>query len=234
LTQEEYMDVMRLRRQGWTISEIAAELGYHPATISGWLRNGGPPPKRVVAASQRVIDEAWSARIAELIAPPSRLLATSVFEILRAEEFAGSYASVVREVRRQRGPRFKAAPQASVPIETAPGEESQFDFADCSDRGRAWGLGEELWCFGAVACWSRHLDWWFTTSVDRQHTFEGLVRHFETLGGVPKRAGPPTGRPRSRCTARTGAATPATSPPSPTTPVTCCGSVAVASAPPTT
>lgn len=37
-----------------------------------------------------------------------------------------------------------------------------------------------------MACWSRHLDWWFATSVDRQHTFEGLVRHFETLGGVPK------------------------------------------------
>ena len=91
LTQEEFMDVMRLRRQGWTITEIADELGYHPATISSWLRNGGPPPKRAVAASQRVIDDRWSARIAELISPPSRLLATSVFEILRAEDYAGSY-----------------------------------------------------------------------------------------------------------------------------------------------
>jgi len=186
MIQEEYMNVLALKRQGWTITEIADELGYHPATISNWLRNGGPPAQRAVATSERVIDERWTARIAALIAPPSRLLATSVFETIRAEGFGGSYPSVAREVRRQRGPRFRRAAQASVPIETAPGEESQFDWSDCSERARDWGLGDELWCFGAVACWSRQLDWWFTTSIDRQHTFEGLVRHFEALGGVPK------------------------------------------------
>ena len=186
LAQEEYMDVLALRRQGWSITEIAEKLDYHPATISKWLKEGGPPAKRAVAASERVIDERWARRIAELITPPSRLLATSVFEIIRAEGFTGSYPSVVREVRRLRGPRFRAAPQVSVPIETAPGEESQFDFSDCSARGIAFGLGEDLWCFGAVASWSRHLTWWFTTSVDREHTFEGLVRHFSELGGVPR------------------------------------------------
>lgn len=40
LTHEEFMDVLALRRQGWTIEAIAAETGYHPATISvvvgGW------------------------------------------------------------------------------------------------------------------------------------------------------------------------------------------------------
>ncbi len=42
MTQEEYVDgVLALKRQGRTITEIAEELGYHPATISNWLRNGG-------------------------------------------------------------------------------------------------------------------------------------------------------------------------------------------------
>lgn len=46
LTQEEYVnDVLALRRQGLTIAEIAAEVGYHPATVSKWLRAGGPPPQ---------------------------------------------------------------------------------------------------------------------------------------------------------------------------------------------
>ena len=40
LTQEEYMDVLALHRQGFTVTEIADELGYHPATISGWLKCG--------------------------------------------------------------------------------------------------------------------------------------------------------------------------------------------------
>jgi hypothetical protein len=33
LTQEDYMVVVALRAQGFTIAEIAEDLGYHPATI---------------------------------------------------------------------------------------------------------------------------------------------------------------------------------------------------------
>ena len=177
--------MLALKRQGWSIAEIARELDYHPATISKWLKNGGPPEHRLVHPTERVIDDRWGRRIDDLIAPPSKLLATSVYEIMVAEGFAGSYPTVVRAVRARRGPRFRPAPQVSVPIETAPGEESQFDFSDCSDRGIEFGLAPVLWCFGAILCWSRHLFWWFTTSVDREHTFEGLVRHFEAVGGVP-------------------------------------------------
>jgi transposase len=187
LTQEEYVQrVLELKRQGFTVTEIAAEVGYHPATVSKWLKLGGPPPKRRVNPAERVVDGRWAGRIDELIAPPSKLLSTSVFEIICVEGFTGSYPSVVRHVRARRGPRFRVAPQVSVPIETGPGEESQFDFSDCSARGRQFGLGDTLWCFGAVLCWSRYLCWWFTTSVDRQHTTEGLVRHFEEAGGVPQ------------------------------------------------
>src|SRR4051794_12041182 len=100
MTQEEYVDgVLALRRQGRTIVEIAEELGYHPATISKWLRDGGPPPARTVAAPERVIDGVWAARIAELVRPPAeKLLARSVFEIISAEGFAGSYPTVVRHL----------------------------------------------------------------------------------------------------------------------------------------
>ena len=117
--------------------------------------------------------------------PAEKLLATSVFEIIRAEGFEGSYQTVVRHMRERRGPRFRAGPAVSVPIETAPAEECQFDFSDCSDWTERWGLGE-VWCFGCILCWSRWRLWWFTDSVDREHTFEGLVRFFEAAGGVPK------------------------------------------------
>lgn len=187
MTQEEYVDeVLALRRQGKTITEIAEQLEYHPATISKWLKAGGPPPARSVGPGVRVIDERWAARIRQLLGPPAeKLLASSVFEIIRAEGFEGSYASVVRHVRDLRGPRFRAGPAVSVPIETAPGEEAQFDWSDCSAWTGRWGLGE-VWCFGAVLCWSRWRLWWFTDSVDREHTFEGLVRFFEAAGGVPR------------------------------------------------
>ena len=184
LTQEEYMDVVALRAQGFTIAEIAEDLGYHPATISGWLKAGGPPPARELDRSLLLIDERWAARIGQLLEANPRLLATSIFVIITAEGFEGSYPTVSRHVRSLRGPRFKRAEKASVPIETAPGEECQFDWSDCCDFGEMFGLGE-LHCFGAILSWSRFRHWWFASSIDQHHTLEGLARFYDAAGGVP-------------------------------------------------
>ncbi len=180
------MDVLAMRRQGKSYVEIGNELGYHPATIAKWVKNGGPPPARTVDETVRVIDEVWADRLTALLVGNPQLLATSLFEMISAEGFCGSYPSVVRWVREQRGPRFRAADAASVPIETPPGEEAQFDFSDCSTWARSVGLAPTLWCFGMILCWSRWRLWWFTTSVDREHTFEGIARFFDAAGGVPQ------------------------------------------------
>ena len=74
LTQEEYVHrVLELKRQGWSITEIAAELEYHPATIAKWLKEGGPPPARVTDPALLVVDQRCGSRIAELIEPTLRL-----------------------------------------------------------------------------------------------------------------------------------------------------------------
>ena len=36
-----------------------------------------------------------------------------------------------------------------------------------------------------ILSWSRDRMWWFTTSEDRHHTFEGIARFFDQIGGVP-------------------------------------------------
>jgi transposase len=185
LNQEDYVKVLDLHRQGWTRKEIAAELGYHPATIAKWLSSEGPPTRPVVPDEARVMTARWRARVAGLLEAYPRLLAVSVFNKIRAEGYAGSYPTVVREVRAVRGPRFRAAAAVSVPIHTDPGEEAQFDFCDLGDWAKRWGWERPLVCFGAILSWSRQRIWWFTTSEDRHHTFEGLVRFFETVGGVP-------------------------------------------------
>ena len=89
--------------------EIGDETGYHPATISKWCREGGPPAARTVADEERVIDPRWADRLTALLVGNSSLLATSLFEIIRAEGFDGSYPTVARWVREQRGPRFRRA-----------------------------------------------------------------------------------------------------------------------------
>ena len=103
MTQEEFMDVMAMKRQGMSIKEIAAETGYHPSTISGWLRNGGPAERRP-RTSVAVIDQFWAGEIAGLLRAAPRLLATSVFELIRAKGYSGSYVSVARPGRHLSSP----------------------------------------------------------------------------------------------------------------------------------
>ena len=69
------------------------------------------------------------------------MLATSVFELIRAKGYTGSYVSVARHLNSLRGPRFSAAPAASTRIVTAPGEEAQFDWSDISHWTQRIGTG---------------------------------------------------------------------------------------------
>jgi transposase len=178
------MEVITLHRQGWTNKQIGDALKRHPATISKWIEQGGPPQRRAFTG-QCVIEEHWARRVDELLAANSDLLATSIHRIITAEGFTGSYPTLARHLRALRGSRRERDPKVSVTIETAPADEGQADWSDCSEWGQAWGFADQLWCFGAILSWSRHRLWWFTTSTDRTHTLEGLVRFFEDAGGIP-------------------------------------------------
>ncbi len=184
LNQEDYVKVLDLHRQGWSNKEIAAELGYHPATIAKRLRSG-PPAARLVPDDELVMNARWRSRVGLLLDTYPRLLAVSVFNKIRAEGYTGSYPTVVRAVRAIRGPRFRAAPAVSVPIHTDPGEEVQFDFCDLSDWATRWG-GRHRCSASARSCVGRACGCGGSPlAEDRQHTFEGLVRLFEHVGGVP-------------------------------------------------
>jgi transposase len=185
MNQETYVKIEELKKQGWTNKEIGEEVGFHPATIASHLAAGGPPTKRSVPDELLVMNQHWQTRIAQLLTKWPRLLGVSVFHRLRSEGFTGGYSTVTRQLRDVRGPRFRAADRASVPIHTDPGEEAQFDFCDLSDWAARWGWSVPLFCFGMILCWSRQRIWWFTTSQDQHHTFEGMARFFDSIGGVP-------------------------------------------------
>ena len=93
MTQEEFMNVKALKAAGWTVAQITRHLGYHPATISGWLKAGGPPAKRSTPVDDLVIDERWRERTAGLLAHNPELKAPSIMRVLRAEGFEGSMAA---------------------------------------------------------------------------------------------------------------------------------------------
>ena len=183
MTQETYVNINDLHAQGWTINEIAAETGFHPATISKYLKAGPPPAARLTPTP--VMTERWQQRIVTMLESWPKMQSVSIHNKLGADGFEGSYPTVVRAVRDVRGPRFKAADAVSVPIHTDPGEEAQFDFCDLSPWAARFGWKINLVCFGMILSWSRWRMWWFTTSEDRHHTFEGIARFFDAIDGVP-------------------------------------------------
>jgi len=183
MNQETCVNVNDLHKQGWTIQEIADETGWHRTTVSRRLREGPPAAARTTEAT--VMTDRWRSSIDALLEAHPRLLSISVHSKLRADGFDGSYPTVVRAVRDVRGPRFKAANAVSVPIHTAPGDEAQFDFCDLSSWAVRFGWNIPLVAFGMILSWSRLRIWWFTTSEDRHHTFEGAARFFDEIGGIP-------------------------------------------------
>jgi transposase len=183
MTQENYVNINDLHAQGWTIQEIAEQTGWHRTTVSDRLKNGPPPGARATEAS--VMTEHWQARVASMVEAWPRMQSVSIHNKLAATGFEGSYPTVVRAVRDLRGPRFKAANAVSVPIHTDPGDEAQFDFCDLHGWAARFGWNFPLVAFGMILSWSRFRIWWFTTSEDRHHTFEGAARFFDEVGGVP-------------------------------------------------
>ena len=183
MTQENYVNINDLYAQGWTIQEIAEQTGWHRTTVSDRLKNGPPPETRVTEAS--VMTEHWRARVASMVEAWPRMQSVSIHNKLVAVGFEGSYPTVVRAVRDIRGPRFRAADVVSVPIHTDPGDEAQFDFCDLHGWAIRFGWNFPLVAFGMILSWSRYRIWWFTKSEDRHHTFEGAVRFFDEIGGVP-------------------------------------------------
>ena len=183
MSQESYVNINDLHAQGWTIVEIAEATGWHRTTVSDYLKNGPPPQARPTEAT--VMTEYWQTRIVTMLEKWPRMQSVSIHNKLAATGFEGSYPTVVRAVRDVRGPRFRAADSVSVPIHTDPGEEAQFDFCDLSSWAARFGWQINLVCFGMILSWSRWRMWWFTTSEDRHHTFEGIARFFDLAGGVP-------------------------------------------------
>ena len=184
MTQEEFMDVVALRRQGWTITDIAAAVGRHPQTVSAWIKAGGPPARREVTGT--LLGERWGQRVAELLEQNPRLLATSLFRLVRAEGCPASYPTLTRHLRQVRGVRRGSRQAVTVAIETPPGQEMQADWTELSAQDvAALGLSGPVFGFGAVLCWSRWRFCWFADSLDFAHTAEGLIREFHDAGGVP-------------------------------------------------
>lgn len=212
LKVHEQNTIQALAAQGWSRRRIARELGLDRKTVRRYLSEaaksptistpGSAPPgssTSPLSTPGPVADSAGlsPARAAEAGRPswcdPHRerirakleagLTAQRIYQDLRAEvDFAGSYQSIKRFVRRVRG----AQPDRVWRVEVEPGEELQVDFGLGAPVVDAEGRRRRPWVLRSVLSYSRK---GHSEAVFHQTT-ENLVRclenAFRRFGGVTK------------------------------------------------
>ncbi len=176
LKKEDFIVIKALTKRGVYQKDIAAELGVHPKTIRRALQRGdAPATKRGSRASKLDPFKPFV----------DRLLADGVWNgvvILRelqAQGYTGSHTILRDYIAPKRALRPS---RATVRFETEPGRQLQSDWGELIVE--LAGLPTKIFFIVNLLGYSRRFHFWCTTSLDAEHTYEGLIRSFEYFGGV--------------------------------------------------
>ena len=178
LKKEDFIMIKALTKRGVYHKDIAAELGVHPKTIRRALQRGDAPALRRASRSSKL--DPFKPLV-------DRLLADGVWNgvvILRELQAAG-YSGSRTILRDYIAPKRALRPsRATVRFETEPGRQLQSDWGeliiDLADHPT------KIYFIVNLLGYSRRFHFWCTSSLDAEHTYEGLIRSFEYFGGLPK------------------------------------------------
>jgi transposase len=178
LRKEDFMVIQALAKRGVYLTDIAAELGVHPKTVSRALKRGGPPAP---APKPR------SSKLDPFKPIVDRLLTEDVWNavvILREIEAQG-YDGGISILRAYITPKRALRPsRATVRFETDPGQQLQSDWGELITT--LGGQPTKICFIVNQLAYSRRFHVWATDCLDAEHTYEGLIRSFSYFGGVPQ------------------------------------------------
>jgi len=178
LKKEDFAVIKALDQHGVFIKDIAAELGVHPKTISRALKRGGAPNRgRKIRPSKL---EPYKPKV-------DQLLNQGVWNakvILREIQLIG-YRGGMTILREYIEPKRVLRPsRATVRFETRPGEQMQSDWGEIVVE--IAGQPTKVYYIVNLLGYSRRFHFWCTDSQDAEHTYEGMIRSLEYIGGVTK------------------------------------------------
>jgi transposase len=179
LSKGDWMDIKAQKEQGVYQKDIAASLGIHPKTVRRALRRSGAPSgKRSKRRGHKL--EPYKGLIDQLLVEGVRN-GVVIYRLLREHGYSGKY-TIVSDYLRPRRPGRKS--RSTVRFETPPGRQLQ------SDWGELWTVvGDKRTKAHFIVNtpgYSRRFHFWCTDSQDAEHTYEGIIRTFEYLGGVTR------------------------------------------------
>lgn len=179
-TPELEADIVRLYyAEHWPVGTIATQLNAHVEQVRRVL--GLDEPRPPSALRPRVIDP-YRPFIEEQLRRYPKLLATRLYDMVRARGFGGSVRTVREHVAtvRPRPPR-----EAYLVTETLPGEVAQVDWAHVGEVAVPGGV-RALWMFVMVLAHSRAMWGEFVIDLTVHSLCRSLVRAACALGGVTR------------------------------------------------
>jgi transposase len=180
ISKEDYMKIEVLHEHGLYQKDIAEEMGIHPKTVSRALKRQRAPQRAERQAESKLgpykmqVDQllasgVWNGRV--------------VWRKLQEAGYRGGYTMVRRYIAPKRALRSQErASKLTVRFETKVGEQVQSDWGEVSVE--IGGTATKVYFIVNTLGYSRRFHFWCTDRNDAEHTYEGLIRSFEYLGGV--------------------------------------------------
>lgn len=190
LSREEDVEAHALRKQGWSISKIAAHLGRDRKTIRGYLNGDRVPGERARAAPDVFASFADYCRTR--LADDPHLWASTLFDEVVALGYLGAYPSFTRALRdRSLRPHCEACAASrgrdAAIIDHPPGVETQWDWLELPDPPPGWGFGATAHLLVGALSHSSRWRGLLAEAEDQAHLVEGLHAVSGRLGGVSQR-----------------------------------------------
>lgn len=177
LRREEWYMIQEKVNQGAYLKDIAAELGMHPRTVKRALARGGAPSGKRPKARRSKLD-AYKAVVDRLLGE-GVWNAVVILREIQALGYAGK-ASILRDYIHPK--RVLRPSRATVRFETEPGVQLQHDWTEVETL--IAGQTRKVYVAVNTLGYSRRFHFWAAPRMDREHTYESLIRAFEYFGGV--------------------------------------------------
>lgn len=177
LSKEDWMNIKAQFEKGVYFKDIAMELGVHPRTVRRAIKRSGSPPGARPGARRSKLDP-FKARIDELL-QEGVWNAVVLHRLITEQGYDGGLTIIRNYVKPKRPLRLK---KATVRFETGPGQQLQSDWGERFTE--VAGRQVKVHFIVNTLGFSRRFHFWCTDREDAEHTYEGLARSFEHLGGV--------------------------------------------------
>lgn len=179
ITNEVYMEIEVLRKHGFSLRRIAAEVGCAVNTVRSHLAAGQKPKyERDKKRRSKLSPYEAFLRERQTAAHPLWIPATVLHREIAGQGYQGGMSQLRSFLR---GMKPTLPPEPVIRFETAPGEQLQIDWVEFR-KGR-----HPLYAFCATLGYSRASYVEFVTDMKVETLIDCHQKAFLSLGGVPRR-----------------------------------------------